>query len=285
LSQALTITNVGKMFDNYAGDLQKIALPGMDSQRFAAGILQAFRKQPALLSCNPETIKTAIFDAAAIGIIPGVGERPLGYLIAYGKDCAFQLSYFGRLYLMRKFANLVSFRLAAVFEGDHFKVEYNQIGSFWEHTPKAMDTSPEKLTHVWIEGTFKGADGIERAEFHYITRADVERVRQKSRQKDVGPWKNDYVPMAIKTCINQFAKYKQTSPIVKGAVRREEYREQVGGSQWDIDATWEPDEGDAAPVSTQESGDAAPADGKLPGMTEANPVPATASAGAKAIGN
>src|SRR5262245_21586636 len=129
-STALTISKVGNMFDNYAGDIAKISVPGMELQRFAMGIMQAFRKQPALLQCSPETIKTAIFDAAAVGVIPGVGERPLGYLIAYGKDCNFQLSYFGRLYLMRKHANLVSFRIRPVFEGDHFKVEYNQLGSF-----------------------------------------------------------------------------------------------------------------------------------------------------------
>lgn len=181
---------------------------------------------------------------------------------------------------MRKYAGLTALRFRPVFEGDLFTVDYNNLGTFWNHVPKATETTAEKLTHVWVEGTFKGADGIERTEFHYITRADVERVRQKSRQKDVGPWKNDYVPMAIKTAINQFAKDKQNSPIISGAIRREELPDTRPGSQWDMDGEFQPEEGDASPDATQESGD-----GSLPGMADTNPAPVTASTTAKAIAN
>lgn len=248
---ALTVTQIGGMFEKYHDDISEIAIPGLEIQRFASGIQQSFRKQPALLKCNPETIKTAIFDAAAVGVIPGVGERPLGYLIAYGPDCNFQLSVYGRIYLMRKHAGLTSMRFRPVFEGDLFTVEYNQFGTFWNYTPKAMDTNPDKLTHVWVEGTFKGKDGVERTEFHYITRNDIERIRQKSRQKDAGPWKNDYVQMAIKTAINQFAKDKQNSPIVSGAIQRDELRD-MGRNQWDMDAAFEGVEGDAVATPAEE---------------------------------
>lgn len=255
---ALTVSSLGGLFQKHSQDIGSIAIDGMDMARFQAGIVQAFRKNPGLLNCTADSIKMAIMDAAAVGIIPNAGERPLGYLIPWGKDCQFSLSVYGRIYLMKRHSNLIALKYSPVFEGDDFKVENNNLGTFWSHTPKAMDRTPEKLTHIWIEGTYRDDKGIERTDFFWITRLDIERIRAKSRQANAGPWKNDYVQMAIAKAINLYSKDKQQSPIMTGAIRREEIRE-TGGNQWDMDANWEAEEGDAVATPTEEPKAIAPA--------------------------
>lgn len=44
MGNALTLTNVGTMFDKYGNDISRIAIPGLDLNRFEMGILQTFRK-------------------------------------------------------------------------------------------------------------------------------------------------------------------------------------------------------------------------------------------------
>ncbi len=73
--------------------------------------------------------------------------------------------------------------------------------------PCGDERTPDKLTHVYMVAHFK--DGG-----HYIdvmTRAEVEKVRQRSKAKDSGPWVTDYEAMARKSVVRRGFPYLPVS--------------------------------------------------------------------------
>jgi recombination protein RecT len=58
--------------------------------------------------------------------------------------------------------------------------------------------------------------------FIVMSPADIEKIRQRSRAKDDGPWKTDYDAMARKTCLRQLFKLLPKSAVLAQAMAQDE---------------------------------------------------------------
>lgn len=139
----------------------------------------------------------AMVECATIGLEPVLGRV---YFIPYGKDLQLIIGYQGLLELARRGG--VEAKANAVFEGDVFEWE----SGFEEnliHKPKLDAERDEKtLTFVYCVWKLNGEKHVE-----VMSRAEVEKIRNKSKASTYGPWGTHFVEMAKKTVVRRAAKY------------------------------------------------------------------------------
>ena len=68
----------------------------------------------------------------------------------------------------------------------------------------------------------KAFDGSQLIGCDYMSRAEVERIRARSKARDFGPWKTDYIAMAEKTLIRRAARWLPMSVEARAAIAADE---------------------------------------------------------------
>ena len=105
-----------------------LALPkSLTADRLTRIVLTEFRKTPALLSCDRESLFGAVLQCAALGLEPG---SALGhcYLLPYGKTCQLIIGYRGMIDLARRSGQILSLCAYCVHEADEFHYELGLHG-------------------------------------------------------------------------------------------------------------------------------------------------------------
>jgi recombination protein RecT len=223
------------------------ALPEhINPQKMARVVITAVTRTPKLLECNPMTVMNAVIEASQLGLMPDsvLGH---GYLVPYKKTCVFIPGYKGMLDLARRSGELAWVQARIVYENDDFKYEYGMEPTL-THTPaRALGKEP---------GKFKAAYGIAKyktGEFHFevMHQDEIEKIRQRSRAGNDGPWVTDYDEMARKTVIRRLCKFLPMNPEYQNLVARDEYHEAgVLGQYLDVDPATGEVLGDKEPPST-----------------------------------
>ncbi|GGE47917.1 DNA recombination protein RecT [Pullulanibacillus camelliae] len=176
------------------------ALPKhMDPDRMARIALTTIRQTPKLLQCEIPSLLGAVMQAAQLGLEPGlIGHC---YIIPYGNQAQFIIGYKGMIDLARRSGHIESIYAQVVYENDEFEYEFG------------LDP---KLVHKPLldgdRGAFKAAYGVAKYKdggFHIevMGKGDIEKIRQRSKASNNGPWKTDYEEMAKKTVIRRMWKY------------------------------------------------------------------------------
>jgi recombination protein RecT len=222
--QLVKVSDIGKMFTDYSDELAALAPTGMDSQRFQIGVIQCFRKNADLQKCSPLSIKVAIMEAMAAGVIPG-GMPPMGFFIPYKGECTWQTSWQGVVYQMRKYGGLLNLEVIPVFNGDHFRLFRTPEGLQFEYELRTDTESYEELRGVMVEGEFKG--GIKSR--LWVRKDTIARCRSKSMAPNAA-WKTDTFGMYTKTAILQYSKDKPRTPDLEAIFQKEMRREY--GASW-----------------------------------------------------
>lgn len=188
----------------------RLALPKhVTPERLARIVLTEIRRTPKLLLCSRESLLGAIIQAAQLGLEPGVlGEC---WIIPYGKEAVFVPGYRGMAQLAWRSDQIASVAARAVFEGDVFSYDYGS--DLLTHKPGG-DTDPAKLTHAYAIVHIKGGGRI----WDVMTRAEIEKVRQRSPSGGEGPWVTDYAEMAKKTPFRRLMKIAPCSAELRTAM-------------------------------------------------------------------
>lgn len=177
-------------------------------ERFTRVAVTLLRNSPALQACSPGSLMGALMICAQLGLEPG---GPLGqaWLVPYKRkgqraaECTFIVGYKGYIALALRSRDIASVKATAVYEGDRFSWTLG-LREDLTHEPVDHDRdNPDKLTHTYAIARFRDRD-IDPM-FVVLTRAEIERFRARSRAKDDGPWKTDYVAMALKTAVRRLA--------------------------------------------------------------------------------
>lgn len=187
--------------------------------------LTSIQKTPKLLECDPISLLGCIVQAAQLGLEPD-GITGFAYLVPFWnstkKVTEVQLipGYKGLMNLARRSGEIGAIEARVVRQKDHFEYQHG-LAPILKHIPTHSPDAGE-ITHVYAIAHFK--DGS-MPQFDVMTLDDVSKIRNRSRAKDVGPWKTDFEEMAKKTVIRRLLKYAPTSVEVQRAIGLDERAE------------------------------------------------------------
>lgn len=184
----------------------EIALPKhLNSDKFVRVAITTIRKNPALAKCNRESLLGALMVSAQLGLEPGILEQ--AYLIPYGNEVQFQISYKGMIELLRRSGQLKDIYAYPVYENDEIDIVYG-LNRDLIHKPNFED-----------RGNVKGYYAVailkdNTKAFYYMTKKEIEQHRDKfskSAKSSKSPWTTDFDAMAEKTVLKKMLKYLPVS--------------------------------------------------------------------------
>lgn len=176
-----------------------------------------FAKNPVLQKCDPISVFGAIIQASQLGLEIGVMGQ--AYLVPFknGKTGRFEAQfipgYKGLISLARRSGEVTSIETNIVYEKDTFDLVLG-VDSNLTHKPY-LDGDRGKPRLVYGVAKFK--DGGYHLE--WMTIAEVEKIRARSKAKDSGPWLTDYEQMVRKTLIRRMANYLPMSIELQNALQ------------------------------------------------------------------
>lgn len=168
-------------------------------ERVCRVALTAYTKTPGLAGCDMASVFQAVQQAAELGLEPG-GALNHCYLIPYGNQCQFIVSYRGLIELAMRSGEIESIEANCVFEGDEFDECYGMKRNLF-HRPNRTGERGEFLL-VYAVANYKNGS----AKFVVMDKAEIEAIRGRSRAGRSGPWVTDYFEMAKKTAIRRLCK-------------------------------------------------------------------------------
>jgi len=209
-SKELTIQG---LLHNYKDQIA-LALPKhMSADRMARIALTIIRKNKNLEKCNPISLFGAIIQASQLGLEVGIHAHLVPFYNKHTKTTEVQMipDYRGLMHLARNSGAISIFQASVVHQNDQFDYQFG-TASFLHHKPEKSQRG--EIIGAYAVATFK--DGG--SQFDYMTKEEIDSIRDRSKAKDSGPWVTDYVAMAQKTIIKRLCKYLPVSIELQKAV-------------------------------------------------------------------
>lgn len=213
-----------------------MALPRhLTAERLVRICTTELRKTPKLAQCSPASFVGAVIQCAQLGLEPG-GALGHVYLIPFEKRakvdgrwittevvCQVIIGYRGMLDLARRSGQIESISAYPVLMGDTFRCKLGLEPSL-DHEPdwdNVTRDEPEKIRFVYAVARLVGGG----KQFIVMSRAEVEKIRARSKSPDDGPWVTDYEQMALKTVVRRLFKFLPVSIELQTAVALDEQAE------------------------------------------------------------
>jgi recombination protein RecT len=179
--------------------LKKILPKHMDLDRFERTAILAFSKNPKLYQCTKMSVLRSIGTAGELGLDCS-GTTGQAYLVPYKNQCTLIPGYQGLLELVYRTGRIDGVDAQVVYENDHFVFRLG-TDPHLEHVP-AMENRGE-MKAVYAVAHIKGAN---HPKIEFMTKEDVDKIRNRSRASGDGPWCTDYTEMARKTVLRRIFK-------------------------------------------------------------------------------
>lgn len=193
---ANTIANYLKSMQ---GQIAQVLPKHITPERLTRVALSVIRTNPKLLQCEVPSLLAAVFQAASLGLEPGL----LGhcYIIPYGKEATFIIGYKGMIDLARRSGEIQSISAHEVYSNDLLDVEYGLQENLrhipWHVRADATFDEPGTLRGFYMVARFKDGGHY----IHYMSKHEVDDHRKRSKSASNGPWVTDYVEMGKKTVV------------------------------------------------------------------------------------
>ncbi|WP_082860632.1 recombinase RecT [Domibacillus aminovorans] len=188
-------------------EIQRALPKHMDADRMARIALTAVRTTPKLLECDQMSFLAALMQSAQLGVEPNTGLGQ-AYLIPYGKQVQFQLSYKGLIDLAVRSGQYKAIYAHEVYANDELVFEYGLYKDL-KHIPASIPEG-EPIGYYAVYHLQNGG-----FDFVYWTRERIDQHAKKfsqSVQKGwTSPWKTNYDAMAKKTVLKEVLKYAPKS--------------------------------------------------------------------------
>lgn len=196
-------------------------------ERFLTVVDQALRRSPDLLSCTPTSILKALLDAAELGLVPS-GLIGQAYLVPYRnkrtgrKEAQLIPGYRGLIDLVRRSGELRSIEARVVREHDEFDIVFGTDGRVFHRpyinrTGEMVEEADSENPDVIISypkdgGRYIGVYMIANladngVHVEWMSTAEVDAIRRRSKAASDGPWVTDWSEMAKKSVTRRGIKY------------------------------------------------------------------------------
>jgi len=210
---------VAQFLQRMAPEMARAVPKHLNPDRLARIVLTEVRRTPLLANCTTDSFGGAIMSCAQLGLEPGAtGEA---YLLPFKNnktgnyEVQLVVGYQGMAKLFWQSPIAKSLDAQVVYANDHFEYEYG-LAPKLVHRPVLNDRG-DPIAYYAVATTTTGGSA-----FVVLSRADVEKIRRRSKAKDSGPWQTDYDAMARKTAVRQLFKLLPKSPELARAVAHDE---------------------------------------------------------------
>ncbi len=209
---------------------------GMDPKRVVRLAKFAVHRNPALLKCDPISVIEAIVTACQLGLEI---NSPIGgaHLVPFRTKCQMIPDYRGLIKLALKGGDVKKLVAREVYSGDLFHVLQGTTESI-EHVPLLGDERRMDDDVVAFYAVATMSDG--QTVHEYAPRGDVDKIRERSRAGNDGPWVTDYAAMGKKTMVKRVLKWLDLSPQLALAIEMDN-RADVGWGNATTDSDTEAD--------------------------------------------
>ena len=176
----------------------KLALPSdRNVEQEISSVIATVASSSALQKCSPQSIAMAAYNAATLGL--PVSMLGLAYLVPYGQEAKIIVGYRGYVHLALATGFVADIMAEAVFEKDTF--EY-VLGSNPQIIHKPARGNRGQLTEVYAVARL--TNGLMKP--CVMSKEEVDKIRQRSKSANNGPWATDYNEMAKKTVVRRLCK-------------------------------------------------------------------------------
>lgn len=221
----------------FEGRIPKSLPNGMTADRFMFGLATCIQKNPALLECDAKSVILAGYEAAELGInlSPSLG---LAYIIPYGKVAQFQLGYRGMVQKTHETGAIATFFAEVVYSNDKFERQFAPKRNIF-HVPADGDRGVPIGAYALVQ--FKNSDVIE---FEYMSKEQIDRHRNHSKQPDSLMWKKFWEEGWRKTPIRVLWKrlplsnpeLEKMADLIEHEAERERAEEPAGRLEVEVDS-------------------------------------------------
>jgi recombination protein RecT len=221
---ALLAQQIEDRTDSFALSLPK----HIPLERFKRVIVNAAMKNPKLLSADRPTLIQSAMMAAQDGLLPDGREAAFVIfntkmkIVVNGKEVEkwvdavqYMPMVAGILKKIRNSGQVATIVARVVYEGDQYRYWIDSDGEHLEYQPC---DAPGKPLRVFAMAKTNDGDFL----FEPMTMAEVQKVRNVSRAKDNGPWKEWFEEMAKKTAIRRLSKRLPMSTDLDDLIRRDD---------------------------------------------------------------
>ncbi len=200
--------------DILQGDTMKaqwaVVLPKcLTADRLARVALTQLRKTPKLGQCNQGSFLSALMTCAELGIEPN-GRH--AHLIPYGQECQLIIDYKGLVELAMRSGKISRIHADVVCSGDSISIKNGIISH-------EINPLKDRGDMVGAYAMCSFTDGTEKHE--YMSKAEVDAIRKRSRAGQSGPWVTDYNEMSKKTVFRRMSKWLPLSPELMDSIERD----------------------------------------------------------------
>lgn len=212
-AQATPQKRLDNILKKMAPEIQRALPKHMDADRLARIALSTASSNPKLMEIATGTKEgqtsfiAALMQATQLGVEPNTGLGQ-AYLIPYGKQVQFQLSYKGLIDLATRTGQYKAIYAHEVYENDEFHFQYG-LNKDLHHVP-ASNPSGEPMGYYAVYHLKNGG-----YDFIYWTKERVDKhAKQFSQAVQKGwtsPWETNFDAMAKKTVLKQVLKYAPKS--------------------------------------------------------------------------
>ena len=180
----------------------------LNPERLYQMYVSTINREPMLAECSVESVLSCFMQCTALGLEPSnVNGLGMAYLLPYGsknrqgqKQAQLIIGYKGMIELARRSGQIKSIHAQAVYEGDDFDCWEDESGQHFRfHQARGAEHSEKTLTDVFVNAQLMNGGFV----FEHMTRAEVDRIRARSKAAGSGPWVSDYEAMAKKTVIRR----------------------------------------------------------------------------------
>ena len=186
----------------------------LSPSRLLKTLFLAVNRQPKLLECTQASVLQAVIQTAELGLdlSPARGEAYLvpfkvkvkgaNNRVDYQEQATFIPGYRGLAKLARQAKPDCRIEAEVVYEGDHFIYQKGDDPKV-EFRPKL---SGERGKPIGAYSLFQAGPGMP-AQSDFMSIADLEAIRKRSKAGDSGPWKTDRPEMQRKTVWRRLSKW------------------------------------------------------------------------------
>lgn len=237
-----TINGFSSVLKNYERSIAQLLQEkyGIGVEEFYVTCVNAVKKNPRLLQCDPKSLFGAILLSAEVGLRPNTPEQH-AFIIPYKGEAKFQIGYKGLVEMMYRNPRVQSIYAEAVFQKDEFDYGFG-LTPFMTHKPfRGGDRG--SLQCVYAVCKLKDADPI----FTVVELSELVKLRNFSQSSDskYSPYNNGadiHHYMEIKSAIKKLSKLIPKASVIEISKAIEYDSKFEGGASVKVDLLDNPDD-------------------------------------------